>query len=520
MKRFKFILLFSLLISTLHITSQAVCNVPKISSMDLDTSGTSVVLFYNDSSINSPYTNSYNTTWEIAYHETGTPFSTANSIIKFTSASHSAHGFHNLSPATSYDFYVRQLCDTVTHTATATDTSNWGYHQHHTLDTCISCVNYYIEMYDLDGDGWNGNELRINNFSVLHDPSINIHNRFSLNNGIYQMKAVQICSGDSLRVGYQKNSNNNHESFKILDHNFNTLYDSGLAPSQTVGNFFNPYSYHTYIGYMPCQPLIQPMILGGLIDMTLPNDNEVKGIELWVNQDINDLSNYAIEISYDGGGSNSFMTRFPNKKVSSGEKILITPDINTYSDYFGNCFQNYDEIINLPTNSGFDFDGNDAISLYFNNEIIERFGHPDIDGSGTAWDYTNTWAYKDQNQGSFNFSGGSWIFGDVNCGNKANYLQDSPCPYPICANFLSTEEILENTIFNAFPNPATDQITIVANEIIDEIILMDMVGKTVLKQYPNNHTTVLDINHLPKNIYLMKCKINNTYKTEKIIISE
>ena len=45
---------------------------------------------------------------------------------------------------------------------------------------------------------------------------------------------------------------------------------------------------------MPCQPLIQPMILGGLIDMTLPNDNEVKGIELWVNQDINDLSNYAI----------------------------------------------------------------------------------------------------------------------------------------------------------------------------------------------------------------------------------
>ena len=97
--------------------------------------------------------------------------------------------------------------------------------------------------------------------------------------------------------------------------------------------------------------------------MILPNGNDVKGIELWVNQDINDISNYGIEISHDGNGSNGIITTLPTTNVSSGEKILITTDVQAYSDYFGNCFQNYDEIINIPANSGFDFDGNDAISL-------------------------------------------------------------------------------------------------------------------------------------------------------------
>ena len=446
----------------------------------------------------------------------GTPLTFANTIYH-TSPNKIVNNYviNNLNPGSSYDFYVRKVCDTNT-----LNYSNWAIQQHHTIDTCNSCVNYYIELYDNGGDGWNGNSLDVMSYSLLHDANTPLlFNNYTLSNGIYQMYSVQVCSGDSLYISYNATGTNNHEvSFEIMDYNFNTVYDSGLDP--VSNNWQNWYAYDTYIGYLPCQPVYQPMVLGGLIDMTLPNGNNVKGIELWVNQDINDLSNYGIEISQDGGGSNGIIATLPPTNVSSGEKILITPDVHTYSDYFGSCFQNYDEIINIPTNSGFDFDGNDAISLYFNNEIIERFGHPDIDGSGTAWDYTNTWAYKDQNQGSFDFSGGSWLFGDVNCGNNANYLHDSPCPYPICANFLSTEEILENTAFNAFPNPATDKITIVANEIIDEIILMDMVGKTVLKQYPNNHTTVLDINQLPKNIYLLKCKINNTYKTEKIIISE
>ena len=112
------------------------------------------------------------------------------------------------------------------------------------------------------------------------------------------------------------------------------------------------------------------------------------------------------------------------------------------------------------------------------------------------------------------------MFGDANCGNSTNYLYDSPCPYPICANYLSTAETIESDTLKVFPNPATDQLTMVSNEIIDEITLLDMVGKTVMREYPNDYRATLRIDHLPKNIYLLKCKINNTYQTEKIIVSD
>ena len=489
----------------------SVCHTPCIWSIhDHNTTGTAVRIAFWDTASNTSFFTP--TDWEITYHEIGTPLTFANTI-SHTSPQKFVFNFviDNLNPATNYEFYVRKVCD-----SSLLNYSNWAIQQHHTIDTCNACVDYYIELYDNGGDGWNGNSIDVLVYSNLMDGApFTPANTYTLHNGVYQMYSIPVCPGDSIMIDYNAAGTNNHEvSFEVMDHNFNTVYDSGLDPAG-LSDLFG-----AYIGYLPCQPVIQPMVLGGLVDMTLPNGNEIKGIELWANQDINDVSHYGIEISQNGNGSSGIINTLPATSVSSGEKILISPDVQAYSDYFGNCFQNYDEIINIPSSSGFDFDGNDAVSLYFNNEIIERFGQPDIDGSGTAWDYTNTWAYKDQNQGTFDFSGGSWLFGDVNCGNNANYLHDSPCPYPICADFLSTEEILNSTTFNAFPNPATDQITLVANEIIDEIILMDMVGKTVLKQYPNNHTTVLDINHLPKNIYLLKCKINNTYKTEKIIISE
>ena len=67
----------------------------------------------------------------------------------------------------------------------------------------------------------------------------------------------------------------------------------------------------------------------------------------------------------------------------------------------------------------------------FTSVVVETFGDINVDGSGTAWEYMDSWAYKDTS-GSVTFSGNNWIFGGVNCTDGSTTTYTSSCPYPLC----------------------------------------------------------------------------------------
>ena len=75
--------------------------------------------------------------------------------------------------------------------------------------------------------------------------------------------------------------------------------------------------------------------------------------------------------------------------------------------------------------------GDDAIELFYYGNVIETFGDINVDGTGTPWEYMDSWAYKDAT-GSVGFSGGNWIFGGVNCTDNSTTTHTSRCPYPLC----------------------------------------------------------------------------------------
>ena len=75
--------------------------------------------------------------------------------------------------------------------------------------------------------------------------------------------------------------------------------------------------------------------------------------------------------------------------------------------------------------------GDDAIELFYNGNVIETFGDINVDGTGQPWEYMDSWAYKDSS-GTVSFSGGNWIFGGVNCTDGSTTTYDSGCPYPLC----------------------------------------------------------------------------------------
>ena len=488
------------------------CNAPKIHQLWDHDPGTSVKISFGDTTV--PYNTPTN--WEINYQPTNPTLGAGNTLyVNSQYASVWDYVINSLSPGTSYDFNVRQLCD-------SNNFSGWSSAQLTTIDTCYACVNYYIEMFDSGNDGWNGNKLRVKVGSVLNNAPNNAgsYTDITLQNGRYQMHTVQVCPGDTLSLRYFAiGTNNNEVSFEVLDQNFNTIYDSGTNPINNHGNWQNYYAYLEYIGYIPCQPNYQPLILGGIINVSLPNGSNGKAIELWANENINDLSNFGIGITNDGNGSNGIEYQFPPQSINAGESLLLTYNAIDLNNYFGTCFNKFDVVIEVTDPNILDFDGNDGIELFHQNNLIERFGHPEVNGTGQTWEYTNSWAYKEANNSNVNFSGGEWIIGALGCTNNSTTIFNSNCPYPACSDLLSDNELTNELKTIIYPNPANDIINIKSTEEIEHITLRDMLGKVVHYALPNNNSTQINVSNLPKNIYLLEIKTKDNYIVEKIVIS-
>lgn len=71
--------------------------------------------------------------------------------------------------------------------------------------------------------------------------------------------------------------------------------------------------------------------------------------------------------------------------------------------------------------------------------------------------------------------------------------------------------------FSYFPNPAKNQLTLKANEQIEEVILYNTIGQKVINLTPNTQEETINVESLQKGIYMMKVSLNGTEKTFKVI---
>ncbi len=80
---------------------------------------------------------------------------------------------------------------------------------------------------------------------------------------------------------------------------------------------------------------------------------------------------------------------------------------------------------------------------------------------------------------------------------------------------LSSEEIQPAVDFSLWPNPASDYVTLSSTENIRQVELFDFSGKQIKVQPQDN---VIKITPLSKGVYLVKCVVNNTVVTKKLVI--
>ena len=205
--------------------------------------------------------------------------------------------------------------------------------------------------------------------------------------------------------------------------------------------------------------------LAGIMDFDI-GGSDGKAIHVRALNDIEFLDEYGLGVANNGGGTDGEEYIFEPIPVAAGAEILVARNPDVIMAYLASTETVFDHV--LLANNDISQNGDDAIELYQydlatnTSNVIEVFGDVDVDGTGEAWEYSDSWAYKVD---------GEWTYGELGCAGGETSCASS-CPYPLIADFcpLSTQidcfagEAVVNAPFGADPTILASTIEVVAEE--------------------------------------------------------
>ncbi|WP_299766341.1 choice-of-anchor I family protein [uncultured Dokdonia sp.] len=167
----------------------------------------------------------------------------------------------------------------------------------------------------------------------------------------------------------------------------------------------------------------QDLLITGVVDATLTGGTP-KAIELYVLNNIPDLSTYAIGSANNGDGTDG-EEFFLSGNASAGDFIYIASEQPNFNTFFGFDPTFVDDTANV--------NGDDAIELFNNGMIIDVFGDSNVDGSGEDWEYQDGWAYR--NSGTTadgaTFMIDHWSFSGPNALDDESDNENAEIPFPL-----------------------------------------------------------------------------------------
>ena len=191
----------------------------------------------------------------------------------------------------------------------------------------------------------------------------------------------------------------------------------------------NPYPIKSYKNYK------QDLMILGIVDPdggdepggTGSTNYAARAVELYVINDIPDLSKYGVGVANNGGGTDGIEYTFPAEAATAGSFILIGRDSAQARTYFGK-----DIDYNAGSNA-LGYNGDDAFELFYNDVLIDVYGDQNVDGSGQDWEYTDGWVHRKNGKTlSATFNANDWDLSGVNVTDDfyTNALNTTN-PYPL-----------------------------------------------------------------------------------------
>ncbi len=166
------------------------------------------------------------------------------------------------------------------------------------------------------------------------------------------------------------------------------------------------------------------LIITGVFDGPLPGGNP-KGIELFATEDISNLASYAVGSANNGGGSAGEEFTFPGESATSGQFLYLGTEQFEFENFFG--------ILPDYTTSAMLINGDDAIELFHEGQVIDTFGQIDVDGTGEPWEYVDGWAYRVDQTGpdGSTFKLEAWFFSGPDALDGETFNDDAISPVPV-----------------------------------------------------------------------------------------
>lgn len=170
----------------------------------------------------------------------------------------------------------------------------------------------------------------------------------------------------------------------------------------------------------------QDLIITGTFDGPLTG-GVPKGIEIYVINNIADLSIYGVGSANNGDGSDGEEFTFPADAATAGDFIYLASEDIEFANFFGFA-PNY-------TSGAMSINGDDAIELFMNGGVVDIFGDINVDGTGEPWEYLDGWAYRVDGTGpdGSTFVLANWTFSGINAFDDQTTNGTSPTPFPVGA---------------------------------------------------------------------------------------
>jgi hypothetical protein len=260
-------------------------------------------------------------------------------------------------------------------------------------------------------------------------------------------------------------------------------------------------------------PLLRQVKLAGILNVggQASNPNLVEIVPL---SDITDLSTYSLGCANNGGGTDGIEFQFPAVSVKKGQSYFVTRQPDVFKTFFGFEADFVDTAAGMGTSTATNFTGDDALELFENGRVIDRYGLPNVDGTGEAWEYMSSWAKRKVNTGpdGNNFVPTNWEYGGL--GVLDDTLNDScsnPYPLPKKQDTTVVNDTLSNAYlgnsnseYSLYPNPAVNYINIKGLSASYKLMVIDLLGNVVLTTENSENELQLDLTEIENGVYYIR----------------